>query len=244
MEFNETQTQIMLGSLLGDATINKDKRYEGYEFRERHSITQKDYLIWKNKNLNFNFKEHKTHPSCSITKGNKIFKEYRNLFYKNGTKTVNSDILNKIGQLGLATWHMDDGDYNYKTETIRLATHSFGLKGNQLIKNWFEEKWNIYPKIRKIYDKRWKKEYFHLELSCKDTKKYINLIKEHILPTMEYKIGLDEERRKTAKLKKKEYDKKWWSKNKEKMRKYYQSYHKKRKLENKNIYSSFLNKNT
>ena len=136
MKFNEAQKQIILGSLLGDAGINKDKRYEGYEFAERHSIRQIDYLKWKNQYLNFNFKTYEKHNLCTIRKSNKIFKEYKKLFYKGFTKVITKEILNKVNSLGLAVWYLDDGDYVYKSNYIRLATHNFKLEGNEIIKKW------------------------------------------------------------------------------------------------------------
>ena len=84
IQVNELKEQIILGSLLGDAGINKDKRYEGYEFSDRHSLEQEEYLKWKNLRLGFNFKVYNNHNLCVIRKNNIIFKKYRKLFYKNG----------------------------------------------------------------------------------------------------------------------------------------------------------------
>ena len=69
--------QVIISSLLGDAYINKDNRYEGYTFTERHSLKQIDYLIWKNKYLNFNFKKYEKHNICLIRKSHKFFKNYK-----------------------------------------------------------------------------------------------------------------------------------------------------------------------
>ncbi|MFH1840518.1 MAG: hypothetical protein ABH849_05200 [Nanoarchaeota archaeon] len=226
MKFNEAQKQIILGSLLGDAGINKDKRYEGYEFAERHSLKQINYLKWKNQHLNFNFKTYEKHNLCTIRKSNKIFKDYKDLFYRNGSKIVTKEVLDKLTPLSIAVWHMDDGDYNYKTETIRLATHCFKLKGNKLIRNWFIKKWNIMPKIRRSYNEATKREYFLLEFTCKNAKKFIELIEKHIISQMNYKIGLDEEKRKRAKEKKQEYNKRWWENNENKRVAYYQKWKK------------------
>jgi len=43
---------------------------------------------------------------------------------------------------------------------------------------------------------------------------------------MEYKIGLDEEKRKRAKEKKQEYNKRWWENNENKRVAYYQKWKK------------------
>ncbi len=224
MELTSQQEQIILGSLLGDAGINKDKRYEGYEFAERHSLKQTSYLAWKNGYLYFNFKIYKENNLCTLRKNNKTFKKYRELFYPNGKKIVTKEILEKLTPLSIAIWYMDDGDYVYKSDSMRLATHSFKLEGNKIIRDWFKEKLDIGVKIRRAYDKRKKKEYFYIELNNNNGKKLISIIKDHIIDSMTYKIGLDNERREKAKAKKREYNKRWWKNNEDKRKAYYQKW--------------------
>ena len=230
MILNSNQHQLVIGSLLGDAGINKDKRYEGYEFAERHSLKQIEYLKWKRDILNFNFKTYEDKNLCTLRKNNKVFKKYRKEFYDKGIKKVKREILDKLTPFGIAVWHMDDGDYNYKTETVRLATHSFKKEGNEIIAEYLKQIWNIEPKITSVFDKRQNKEYHHLEFTRENKNKYINLIKKYILPSMEYKIGLDQEKRKIAQRKKKEYNKKWWADNEDKRKEYYQQWKKRNKL--------------
>lgn len=224
MIIDDKQNQLILGSLLGDAGINKDKRYEGYEFAERHSLSQIEYLKWKNEHLNFNFSIYEKKNVCAIRKNNKIFKEYRELFYPKGTKIVTKEVLNKLNPLGLAIWHMDDGNYSYKTDVIRLYTQAFKLEGNRIIKEWFKKRLNIDTKIKRIYRKDRRKEYFYTELNHHNAKKFIDVIKNNVIQPMEYKIGLDDKRRKDAKAKLKEYSKKWWAKNEDKRIAYYQKW--------------------
>jgi hypothetical protein len=226
MEIDKLGEQIILGSLLGDAGINKDKRYEGYGFADRHSLDQVDYLLWKHKQLPFNFKAYEKSNLCTLRKNNKVFKEYRELFYKDKKKVVTKEILDRLNPLGLAVWYMDDGNYHYRSNVVRIYTQSFELEGNQIIKEWFEKKLNINIKIKKIYSKKYQKAYFYIEISTSNAKKFINIIKDHIIKSMEYKIGLDEGRRKLAKAKLKEYSKKWWKENEEKRKQYYISWKK------------------
>jgi len=221
MEFKGIKKQILLGSILGDGYVYKDRRYEGYGYSERHSLNQKEYLLLKNKHLDFNFKEYKNHNICIIRKGDIIFKNYRNLFYPKGTKIVTKEILNQIETLGLAIWFLDDGDFCYRHDNLRIATHNFGLNGNTIIKRWFLEKWNLKCEIRRTYDKRWKKEYHSLEFNRINSEKFIDLIKKHIPSFMTYKIGKDIKRRNESKRKKREYNQKWCKNNKNKIRQYY-----------------------
>jgi recombination protein RecA len=219
--FKKSGEQIILGSVLGDAYVYKDKRYEGYGFIDKHNLKEKNYLLWKNSHLIFNFKVYTKYNICMIRKGHPIFKYYRELFYKNGIKVLSFNILNKLKPLAIAVWFMDDGNFNYKTNTLRLSTHCFGLEGNKMIKQWFNDGFSIDPKIRRVYDKRWKKEYYYLEFTCVNAKMFISLIKDFVIGSMGYKIGDDLERKEISREKKRLYDFKWRGKNKDKIRNYY-----------------------
>ena len=210
--FNKEQEQILLGSLLGDGCIyiaNKGTIYNHFKFSEEHSLKQKDYLLWKNSYLNFNkpnFREKNInnikYNSTFLNKTNFMFKQYFNLFYSNNKKVVTKEILDKLEPLGIAVWFMDDGSYNYYCKSIEIATHCFGLEGNQIIQQYFKEKWDIDCKIQNKLQKRngflkIERIYCQLKFNKKDAKKFVEIIKPYILqiPSMTYKIGLDEERK-------------------------------------------------
>ena len=227
--------QIILGSILGDGYIYKDKRYEGYGYSERHSLKQKNYLIWKNKYLNFSFKEYKNkkYNICIIRKGDKKFKYYRGLFYPKGIKIVTRNILEKLDPLGLAVWLMDDGNYDYEHNNLRLYTQSFGLKGNKIIQKWFSNRWNIISKIRMttkiIGNDNIRKKYFYLEVNRDNSRKFIEIIKNHIPKFMDYKIGLDEKRKERGRLTQRLSCRRWQEKNKDKIKAYYKEHKKDKK---------------
>lgn len=195
LNFNKNQEQVLLGSLLGDGCIYKN--YKSFSYCEIHSLSQKDYLLWKNRFLKFNFKRGKSYDKrfkkvyfqTVIKKGSIYFKEFYYLFYPNGKKNITKDILNKLEPLGLAVWFMDDGYYNYNGDNISLYTQGFGLEGNKIIQDWFKNKWNINSKIDSS------RGYYYTRLTKKEGFKFTNLIKPYIIPSMEYKIGLDNKRR-------------------------------------------------
>ena len=252
LKFDEEQKQTLLGSLLGDGSIVYSSG--GYSFRETHSYKQKEYLLWKNKFLNFNFGYNKKRNEHHINKGNKAFIFYRELFYPNDKKIVTREILDKLEPLGLAVWFMDDGNYRYRDKCSSIATLGFSLKENQIIQQWLKERFNINCKIYSL-----KKNYF-IRLDKKNTKKFIKIIKPYVLqiPSMIYKIGLDEKREDYAKNKikiyelknkerKKEYSKKWFQYNKNKIREKRTNYMKKWRhknrdyLRNKKYYKKYKN---
>ena len=226
LELDEQQKQILIGSLLGDGSLSYSKNSNCYMYSEEHCPKQKDYLLWKNKVFRFNINEEEK----EIYKTNRVFKYYRELFYPNGKKIITREILDKLEPLGLAVWFMDDGFYNYRLNNLSISTHCFGLEGNQIIQQYFKEKWDIDSKIIKIAKEKGYTAYlngreikslrdnYYIKFNVEDAKKFIRVIKSHILqiPSMHYKIGLDEEKQEQATIMNKEYKKRAWTKEKEK----------------------------
>lgn len=214
MKIKNKSEQIILGSILGDGCISRErtnKKYIIYRYVEEHCPKQREYILWKNNFLNFNFNE--DIDRCWIKKGNnRLFKPYRNLFYPNGKKIITKVILAKIGVLGLAVWFMDDGTYSYRDEKVSIGTYGFKLKGNKIIQNWLKKKFGIDSKIYKQG-----KNGFCITINPKNSKKFIKIIKPIVIqiPCMHYKIGLCENRRLISINKKKDY----LSKNKERYKK-------------------------
>lgn len=229
--------QVLFGSILGDGCISKCNNY--YTYTENHSVKQKEYIIWKNQCLRFNFYFLKKRNQYCINKGDKKFKVYRDLFYKKDKKTINKQILDSLTPLSLAVWYMDDGSYIYSGKSIRLYTYDFKRVGNLLIKNWLLKKFDIKSKIYKS------KNAYYLGFNVENSKKFIELIKKYIIPSMSYKIGLDEKRinksKRNVRLKKQIYYREnrdkillqrkiYHSKNREKELQYLKNYREKNKF--------------
>ena len=206
MQFNEEQKQILLGSLLGDGCIYKDK-YDCYRYTILHSNKQKDYLLWKNSYLNFHLYLHKVNKTIKnykyklchyeISKYNSSFKNYYNLFYPNGKKIVIREILDVLKPIGIAVWFMDDGSYSYSNNIIMIYTNSFTLNECNLIKKWFKERFNIECRVQRIIQTINKNNQYILRFNVINTQKFIEMIKSYVLqiPSMTYKIGLDIDRK-------------------------------------------------
>ena len=118
------------------------------------------------------------------TKTHSIFNYYRNLFYKEGKKVVIQDILNQLNPQSLAIWICDDGSYNNKQGYIILCTNSFSFEEHELIKKFFEKRFDLSPTIG-FRDGR----YYYLRFKQEDSKKLIEIIKPFIPESMIYKIG-------------------------------------------------------
>lgn len=145
--------QVILGTLLGDAWIYKDKK-GNYSFRFSQSI--KEYAIWKAyksmlpytifERNRFDKRTGKTYYVCevllSLNKTNKVY--YHNMFYT-PKKEVSQEILNKLDSLAIAIWFLDDGNmyYNGNNCHINIAINGFNNDSKNRIIDWFKSKYNL-----------------------------------------------------------------------------------------------------
>lgn len=193
--------QILLGSLLGDMHCNKE--FVNAKIEERHSIAQKEYLLWKIKHLNmfsisikeasstttrFDFKVYTRKPQIRFwSKVSSILNEYYDLFYIKGKKSIRKEVLDQIDTLALAVWYCDDGSYDYQDRHIRFHTEGFSYKENLLLKNWLKNKWDLDTSFKKAPSGQ-----VGLKLDVENTDKFLKLVKDHILEmpkSIRYKLG-------------------------------------------------------
>lgn len=180
--------QIILGTLLGDAWIYKDKR-KNYSFRFSQSI--KDYAIWKADQVNlpytiyernrFDKRTNKSYYSCEILvklkKESKVY--YHNMFY-NPKKEVSQEILNKLDSLAVTIWYLDDGNiyYNNNNCHITLSINGFSFESKERIIKWFKKKYNLNfkhsSKAIRITSK-------------KECQVFMDIVEKHVPECMKYK---------------------------------------------------------
>jgi len=128
-----------MGTVLGGSSIVKPAKGKNcYLFMRSKN---KEWLIYKTDELTglssqrpFNVEGNtlRWHSSCYP-----IFNEFYDLFYKNKKKNVTMQILDKLRDIGLATWYGDVG--KLKKNKITLNTHKFGLKGTKIIAQFLTE---------------------------------------------------------------------------------------------------------
>ncbi len=195
--------QILLGSLLGDMHCRKE--FLNAQIEEAHSMIQKDYATWKYANLkdHLNLKLYAlNNPICKAngriyTRKREIrlrsgvsenLNIYHELFYRNNKKIIHQDVLDQLGTLALAVWYCDDGYYDPENKTVSLHTEGFSVQENELIKNWFNERWKINPHFKLISSKK----KISLRFPITESRKFLNLVNDHIFEmpqSMWYKLG-------------------------------------------------------
>jgi len=190
----ERQEQFIYGGLLGDLcmVLPKGERRNAH-FAVNHSSKQAEYVQFKYSIMK-NFVG--TPPHLIKNKGwgkellrfyslsHPTFTEIYHLCYKNGRKTVSFEWLEKIrSSFALAIWYMDDGSLSER-RTMHISTHSFSKEENLLIQGWLRDYWKINPVIKR--DERGKG--YFLAFPSRERDKFFDLIRPHIIPSMQYKI--------------------------------------------------------
>lgn len=196
MEINNRQRAIIIGSILGDGTI--EKRWQYPRLRFGHGISQKEYIFWKydefrniaNQSPTYVEEWHKVmgkkYGSWHFgTKGTPELIMFWNDFYQNKHKIVPMHIKKiLIDPLSIAVWFMDDGYKRNDCNAFRLNTDAFSLNDQQLLQAAVEENFGIPTKLHK------KGKYRNIYIPESSSKKFVELVKRYIVPSMEYKIAL------------------------------------------------------
>ena len=167
---NNSQEQLILGSLLGDAHLHvKKPRIERNETKTQYDVVftqgekQLEYLLWKHKILNSACKVRKIAPSkdgfsklpwykFSFSHA-PFLRRIVPLVLLNGKKKVSIEWLNSLDEISLAFWFQDDGhsimggrrdkDGKHVQQVVRLATNSFSDEEMEIIAEYFRTKWEI-----------------------------------------------------------------------------------------------------
>lgn len=184
------QEQFILGSLLGDLSIDLTKQMKHAKLCLVHSIKQEELFMKKVEILGEfmgNYKlysqyDNRTKKTYQTWRGNskshKVFNDIYKLLYPNNIKTITLNYLNKIVHpIALAFWFMDDG-----SECGVIATNCFSLDEVELLINWLKTKWNI------IATKQKNRVNYVLHISQKSRLDFERLIFPYIVPSMYYKL--------------------------------------------------------
>lgn len=205
--------QIAIGGLLGDSHIRKKKwtdvdgntRQGNSQIIIAHGDKQLEYLRWKMEkfgdlwNGEVRQREGKWGTTYAAeTKCSNAFNPFHELI---GTpKKVTRKLLNLLDPLGLAIWYQDDGTlmieyhkrldgtYAIKRRRIALCTECFSLEEHYIMQQYFKVVWDIDVAIFKIAGKH------RLSMNYENSKRFVEIIKEHVHPSLSYKIDFNRER--------------------------------------------------
>lgn len=178
------QMSIVLGSILGDAYI-----YPKGKVCFEHSKQQKNYLLWKYKELkNIAYpkvakvtrKDNRTNQQTISWRFflRQYFRPLRIVFYQQRKKVVPKNLISWFSPLLLAVWYMDDGHLDRAKYPV-LMTECFDNESlkllTQMLKDKFQLKSIITGKNR-------------LRIKSQNREKFFNLIEPYITKDLKYKL--------------------------------------------------------
>jgi len=197
LQISPRQLSIIMGSLLGDACL-KSNRSSSY-LSISHTTKQKGYINWLYSELQSICP---TPPKHYISKGKYItyyfasesrtdLNEFRNRIYT-PKKIVNEWWLNYIDELALSVWYMDDGTLQYvnKNKSIfSFATNSFSQQENYLLAIMLKDKFGLDAEVKPCNKKTGIQ--YNLLISDNSFSDFKDIVSQHIVSSMEYKLPSD-----------------------------------------------------
>lgn len=194
------QLSIILGSLLGDASLSCAPRSKNYSYKEHFSSHQFEYRKWKMEKLaDLGFHITKSHHLYSYS--HPFFTELHHLFYHEGKKVVPKILLPFMDHpLLLATLYLDDGSLRlsitkknkkiFLHPNLAIYSQSFSEGDNIALMTHF----NQYFGTSFVLNKRKDGTGFILKLNKeRDVRYFLNIIRPFVkdIPNVAYKTDLD-----------------------------------------------------
>lgn len=182
-----SQQQMIIGTLLGDASAAFTRHNRNARLRIQHSTKrQLAYCQWKREQLSSI-----TNTAILIRKTPKAFgKEIARfntlshpfileqaLKLYTPTKTVTREYLDQLDDFGMAVWWMDDGS------TGDLATHSFTHAEQEVIQQYLLERWSVETEIKQHK----KRQMWYISFS--HPQQMHRIVMPHVIPSLQYKFG-------------------------------------------------------
>lgn len=198
MTVSKKQKEILIGLILGDAYLQKTGKRNA-RLRLEHSAKQKEYIFWKWEELanlmqdrpkrkeRFNpvFKKKYVYYRCQ-SHSSPILGKFRRWFYEDSKKKIPENIITIFkSPLSLAVWYMDDGYYYHRDRSAYIYIPQFSPQSLKMLLDALSKNFGLNPKVYKK-----KKNNLCLYFTVAETKKLIQIIKNYIIPSMQYKIIL------------------------------------------------------
>lgn len=198
------QKQLIVGTLLGDATIAHTYGKPKYKIKFEQKADAAPYVVHLYNQLQcfvgtvpkirFIKQCAKAKARRSVhfrTYGHICFKYYYNLFYHNhgSSKVVKKHVPKIIAKLltarALAYWYMDHGGLSKKASAsteVCFATHGFSYEDQKLLVKALKNNWNIKTSIQKD------RTYYKLVILTQSHDLFMQLIRPYVHSYFNYKL--------------------------------------------------------
>lgn len=186
--------QLLIGSLLGDGCYcSVGGTTKNMCLSIAHSEKQKEYLEYKHSILSryelaspiVQYKVNNSRYSRELrgarfkSRLHPIFTNIRVQYYDlDGHKRVFKEFIEDIDALGLAIWYMDDG-YVTKNSCV-FSTCSFTIEEQRILADVLLRKFDLHFNVGVMDNSMY--------LQAKDFAKFVEIVKPHIITSMQYKL--------------------------------------------------------
>ena len=198
---NKDIMDIVIGSLLGDGTMERDGNGSRFAFYQEDK--NKEYIFWLHSRISDLGYCKLDKPKLLIRKSSginsiRISYRFRTFTYSSwnwiysafyitspGRKVIPEFIGDYLTPLSLAIWIMDDGCY-IKNRGIKFSSNCFTLKEVNLLKAVLRNKFNLEVSIHKtgVVNQ------YNIYILKSSLSRLRDLTIPYIVPTMRYKLGL------------------------------------------------------
>ena len=191
-ELTDFQRSVLIGTMLGDGHLRKNKDSYNVSGSMGHCVEQEQYVKYKYsllkelsvsepkiyKNKVKDKRNDNLYEGCYLYfRGNSGLNWYYNNFYIKGVKRITKEILEYFDEVSLAFMYMDDG-YKATSGGYYIATNCFNLEDLELFKSKLKE-FNITCNIDKLH---------RVYIPTKNKEIFNKLVKKWMIPSMYYKL--------------------------------------------------------
>lgn len=215
--YSQDSLAPLYGMLLGDSHIYQDKRNRGLlRLVATNGEVQLDYLKYKKslfeksegKIVNAGLGTFSSHPSYHwfMNVDPYIDENIRKDWYSEGKKKISKQVIEKINEISLAFWYMDDGCLSYSSNSktsyfIRLNTQGFSLEENELLCEMLQEKFHIKSFVSNDKTAKDGHQMYHLSIfSTEEADKFLSYVSPYICDSMLYKLPMKYQKRELKEL--------------------------------------------
>ena len=209
MSLTQEQKDLLVGTLLGDGSLQTETRGRTWRYRALHKEQHLEYLQHKYQILSNFCATPPTFSDVLDNRTNKVykrwyfnttvqdsFKYYGNLFYKQDQMKTSmlKDVPLTIPQIltprAIAYWYMDDGSLKWlgKSNAMRICTESFSKSGVERLKKGLKNLYNIETQliVKKANNTIVG---YRLAINEKNSEAFRELIQPYLIDCMRYKVS-------------------------------------------------------
>ena len=192
--FKAEQKSLILGTLLGDACL--EKRHKNPRLRIDHAVAQKDYVFWKYGIL----------QDCATQEPHALYDRdnrtgvvfcrwyfatssmpelnfYHQLFYQDRKKVIRKSIKQHFNQpLSLAVWLMDDGYKRNDCDALRISTDCFSREEQIILQECLDDNFGIQSTLHR------KGSAWNIYIPATQMERARATLDPYIIPSMKYKL--------------------------------------------------------